>query len=257
MPTPDDYADEIAMGATPWQIALLNLNPPYVGWNPGDDSMKNGGTCSWADFSERWPLDDLNEVVNFHFQVTRKSENCAACGATGTSPGARTVEHLFYHGDLGLKTYTGGWNDKITEDEYQALLAEGRIQGRTEGALPTVEEVNRLQAAANVGGHFGYHDAINRFILVHARCKRLGIEPKCAECAGRGYHYTAPDTHVVLSLWMLYPRKGLSQGLRIEPIEEGDQEAVFRFLRAAAARNAMRFEKIPAPPESNTPPTAG
>lgn len=241
------YADEIAMGAAPWQIALLNLNPPYTGWAPGDDSMKNGGTVSWADFSKCWSLDDLNEVVNFHFSIARKNQACEACWSTGSSPGARALEHAFYHGTPGIKTYSGGWNDKITEDEYQALLAAGRIQGRTERPPLTAEDVNRLQAAANASNRFGYHDAVNRYILVHARCKRLGIDPRCAECDGRGCRYTAPNPHVVLTLWMIYPRKGKSEGLQVESIQEADQEAVFCFLRAAAARNAMRFEKVPGP----------
>jgi hypothetical protein len=49
--------------------------------------------------------------------------------------------------------------------------------------VPTAEEVNREQHEHRFG--FG-HDAINRGILIEARCKRNGIVVECPACGGSG-----------------------------------------------------------------------
>ena len=48
--------------------------------------------------------------------------------------------------------------------------------------IPTAEEVNAYQHK----GGLGRHDAINRFILIEARAKRLGVWGKCHACKGKG-----------------------------------------------------------------------
>lgn len=48
--------------------------------------------------------------------------------------------------------------------------------------IPTAAEVN----ACNRLGGFDHHDGINRFILIEARAKRLGVFGKCAMCNGEG-----------------------------------------------------------------------
>ncbi|TSC81868.1 MAG: hypothetical protein G01um101420_781 [Parcubacteria group bacterium Gr01-1014_20] len=49
--------------------------------------------------------------------------------------------------------------------------------------MPTAEEVNAMQDRAFLMSH----DAINRWILVEARAKRLGVWGTCRKCRGRGY----------------------------------------------------------------------
>jgi hypothetical protein len=46
---------------------------------------------------------------------------------------------------------------------------------------------------------------------------------------------------MLLTLWMIHPRKGCSRGVEIKSLEEGDVPEAFRFLKHAARRNASRF----------------
>lgn len=100
------------------------------------------------------------------------------------------------------------WNDKITQDEVLALVKAGRLWDFTRkpindeqrevvrkkladggnswlpydnGYIPTAEEVNAVQ-------HRGMscHDCINRWVLIEARAKRLGVWGKCSSCRGKG-----------------------------------------------------------------------
>jgi hypothetical protein len=133
------------------------------------------------------------------------------------------------------------WNDKITDDEVQALLDAGRLMDWTRnGKTPTAEEVNAAQHRGGLSGH----DAINRMILTRTRLERLGLPVTCNECEGHGYVYTAPAAHVSLTLWWLHPRKGCSRGIEIERVEESEIPAVLEFLRTAAKRNADRFANL-------------
>lgn len=138
-----------------------------------------------------------------------------------------------------MSTGDGEWNDKITQDEADALKAGNRIR---KGEPYTAKEINKAQA----GHGLNAHDAINRCILIEARLKRFGIPSKCEACKGSGSVYVAPTAHVSLTLWWLHPRKGCSRGIEVTRIEEAELPEVFSFLRSAAERNATRFEKIPA-----------
>lgn len=130
----------------------------------------------------------------------------------------------------------GCWNDRITTDEFEALKAADRHNGHK-----SAREVNDAQHVRGLGSH----DAINRWILIEARCKRLGVPQACPACEGRGSLWTAPKAHVRLILWMLHPRKGCSRGVQIGRVEREDLPAVYAWLREAANRNAERFSRIP------------
>lgn len=131
----------------------------------------------------------------------------------------------------------GEWNDKITEDEAKALVKEGR--GSCD-KLKTADDFNQAQHGRGLSGH----DAINRSILIEARCKRLGVPKTCNSCEGHGEEYIEPNAHVSLTLWMLHPRKGCSRGVEIARITQDDLPDVFAWLKKAAARNAERFAAI-------------
>ncbi len=229
---PDDVADAANLNAEPWQLDLLALNPEYCWWGVGEDHMTlkgNWGSTVAQGWHER-PLDNMNEVVNFHFELRRPSENCAACAGRGDSPQARRLAEDWYgFGD------SPRWDGNITDDEAAALVAAGRFP---EGS--TAKSIN-----AGIGrGPFG-HDAINRWICVSARCKRLGYPESCTACDGRGHFWTSDVCSVDLTLWLLFPRKGAAPGVRMEGIQRDDLPKVFAFLRAAAERNAARFAKVP------------
>lgn len=107
----------------------------------------------------------------------------------------------------------------------------------------TAEEVNRANSCGGMFGDFN-HDAINRFILIETRAKRLGVYGHCQDCKGDGYIYTEPAAHVNLILWMIHPRKGCSRGIEVSNIQESDIPAITKYLKEAAKRNADRFSSI-------------
>jgi hypothetical protein len=79
----DDQQNLAMLNAETWQIELLKLNPSYLWWGCYEDYMSddNKGWSSrtimenW-DECKNWDLDELNELVNFYFEVYRKSEPC-------------------------------------------------------------------------------------------------------------------------------------------------------------------------------------
>lgn len=235
-----DEDDAKALNAEPWQIELLKANPSYLGWGPGEDAMYaigDGGWSSsllipdWVTFINEWPLNDLNECVNFYFSVQRESEECDKCHGEYYHPDSQHIVRTFYQ--HSCRPGERPWNANITEDEAAALVEAGRAHEMT-----TASEFNAAQGVINC------HDAINRHILIAQRCKRLGLPVYCDKCDGRGYVYTADHAHVTLTLWWLHPRKGCSRGLRIERIERDDLPAVIDFLQQARTRNDDRFRGV-------------
>ena len=236
-----DKDDAKRLKAEQWQIDLLKLNPSYLSWGPHEDYMWTKGEGwnssqihpTWKAFGP-WGLDELNECVNFYFSVDRASKECPTCGGDGYHPDAQPVAESFYSHSSpnGI-----GWNDKITQDEFKALQKKGRAK-----EFKTVDECNK----ANGPGARGIgHDAINRWILIEARLKRLGLPKTCPSCEGHGHVFTADKAHASLTLWWLHPRKGCSRGVEITAIEQAELPEVFAFLRTAADRNAARFAKLP------------
>lgn len=234
--------DEAAkIKAFPWQLELLSLNPGYCSWGPHEDYMAKDGNGwdsrqlfgSWQAFGP-WGLDDLNEVVNFYFEINRSSEECKVCDGNGYHEKAQEVVNTFYPhmNNRGIR-----WSDKITQDELDALISAGRFKPGT-----FLDDVN----AANRPGARGLgHDAINRHILTKARLKRLGLPVHCDCCGGDGYVYIAPEASVSLVLWFLHPRKGCSRGVEVGNITQEDLPVIYAYLREAAQRNADRFKAIP------------
>ena len=178
------------------------------------------------------------------------------CNGSGEHPALKGLSDTFYP-DYGLTpggeygVVREGWNDKITQDEVQALLDENRLFGfkdRVTATFPeevtvTAEEVNRAQKAGGIGCR---HDALNRGILIRARGIRLGLigpEEKsdyCPECKGQGYMRTGPD-RLVLHLWMLHPRKGAGRGITIKNVQFEDLTEVKEMLRCAYGQHTKHF----------------
>lgn len=253
-----DLKDAKQMNVEPWQLDLLKLNPSYVSWGPGEDYMKGkrdeGGWDagqafdSWKSFGP-WGLDDLNEVVNFYFSVHRENKPCEHCKQSGLNPATHQISEDFYDfANTGRR-----WNDKITQDEVDALIEKNRLMDFTSeytkekgwqkhGRPVTAAEVNAAQNRRGAG--LISHDAINRWILIETRAKRLGVYGHCEHCEGKGYIYTAPNAHVTLTLWFLHPRKGCSRGVEINNITQEDLPEIAKFLKQANERNMERFAKI-------------
>lgn len=290
-PTDEYDQKELArLNCEPWQVELLKLNPGYCSWGPHEDYMwKEGSGWDSRVIVENWKafnfeLDDLNECVNFYFQLNRESKDCPVCNGNGCHPDAQWISESFYghstpfrrqnarelesiavlasFGGEGPKRAVSGfpsgevlerygrefrdfceemrsgggeWHHKITDDEYEALKASNRHR-----KAKSASEVNAIERAGGMDGH----DAINRGILIEARCKRLGVPHYCEECEGHASVFTEPKAHVTLVLWMLHPRKGCSRGVEVTRIEESELPAVRAYLRKAADRNAERFSRI-------------
>jgi hypothetical protein len=250
-----DDDDAKRLNAEPWQLALLKANPPYCGWGPHEDYMITKGegwnsrifAPTWAEFGP-WNLDDLNECVNFYFEVSRASEECKTCGGNGYHPEAQGVVNTFYS---HMNPAGESWCKDVTQDEVLALVEAGRLMDWTHDFVPgegwkkkvpeytpTAAEVNAAQSGLRS------HDAINRGILTEARLKRLGLPVLCPSCEGRGETFTEPAAHVSLVLWWLHPRKGCSRGIEVTRLQREDLPAVQAFLKKAAERNAERFSGV-------------
>lgn len=239
-PDPDDDEDkkELAdLDAPAWMLELLHMNPDYPHWGPDEELMTTRGNgwstsiaaCKWED---HWPIDNLNECVHFYFEVSRPGHGCGACDRTGYNAATREINRTFFdHENAGRNA----WGADITEDEAAALVASGRGCGCVAAA-----EFNRRQKS-------GGHDAINRWILVETRAKRLGVYGMCEACGGSGEIVTGP-ARASLVVWMLHPRKGASRSIRYVDLRQDQLPSVFAWLREAANRNAGRFARIPEPP---------
>lgn len=92
------------------------------------------------------------------------------------------------------KLWNASWSHHLAQEDVDALIEGGRLMDFTHRRDPearrwqaieprptiTAEQVNRW----SLGG-FG-HDSINCWIAVEAKCKRLGVPYRCAECDGHG-----------------------------------------------------------------------
>lgn len=104
------------LNAEDWQVELLKVNPSYSFWGPHEDYMwkkGDGWDCpliydSWQDMNIE--LDDLNEVVNFYFQIQRESDSCPVCGGpkggNGIHPDSQWVSESFYRHSSPFKKRT-------------------------------------------------------------------------------------------------------------------------------------------------------
>lgn len=101
------------LNAQDWMIELLKANPDYCCWGNNEDYMwndKEGWSSrqsfgTWGAFQENFGgLDDLNECVNFYFQVTRDSKLCELCAGDGYHPDARWVSDSFYRHSSPFKS---------------------------------------------------------------------------------------------------------------------------------------------------------
>lgn len=259
-----DEDDAKKLNAEQWQLDLLKLNPSYCWWGNYEDYMSNDKgwrarhECQSID--DLWGLDELNEVVNFYFEVTRENHECPKCEGTTLNKETYQLEQDWYDfEETGRR-----WCSQLTEIEIEALVKAGRISDlldyrvrynkeddswvkRNEEntdwikcekpTMPTPEKVNAWNEGRGLG-----HDSINRWICVRARAEHLGIYGHC-DCDD-GYIYDSNEAKVSLQLWMIHPRKGCSKGVYIKEVKKEDLPKVFKYLKEAEQRNADRFRAI-------------
>lgn len=235
-----DIKDAARLQAPDWMLDTLALNPDYVSWGPNEDYMWNekGGwnsqifVSTFSDLFNNWQLNDLNEVVNFYFSIDRSTEICKVCDGSGKNLDYTKLDKDWY----GFENPENRWCDKLVQEEVDALWEEGRLNYKFK-EKPTAELVNKQATQI--------HDAINRWICVEVRAKRLGISTEnCPVCDGAAEVYTEPHPHLQLTLWVLHPRKGASRGVRVMDIKKEEIPEVVAYLKHAALRNADRFSGL-------------
>jgi len=130
-------------------LDLLKLNPEYVSWGPYEDYMwkesrEEGGPGGWdsrvivGTWSDNpFILDELNEVVNFYFEINRKNRECETCGGNGYHPDSHWVAESFYR-------HSSPFNIPSRRDQiiHQGLQEKFGLQFHTKvmsGAYPSEE----------------------------------------------------------------------------------------------------------------------
>ena len=235
----DSYEEEQLNELNPkaWMKDALKMNPSYPHWGNNEDYMADGSgwsaPCELKSVDELWTLDELNELVNFYFEVVRDSHKCEKCEGSGYNRETYQLSEDWYDFSRTGKR----WYDKLTQDEVDELWDRGRLKCDFK-MKPTAEEVNAAARSRSI------HDAINRFICIEKRAKRLGIFGECSICSGKGYYFDEEEAHLELQLWFIHPRKGCSRGVRVMNVTEDDMPKVIDYLKEARRRNEERFSGI-------------
>lgn len=148
----------------------------------------------------------INKMIWKGYANPYRGLECAACDGTGQSPEFKELSDNWY----AFEDESKQWCYSITQDEVRALADKGRLMDFTHipindeqkeivkkkvanggnnwlpfnnGYIPTAAEVNLWAKNGPLNGH----DAINRWICVETRAKRLGItETHCKYCSGEG-----------------------------------------------------------------------
>lgn len=151
-----------------------------------------------------WPLKQIWKGYINPF----KSQDCKACDQTGYNPETKKIADSWYDFAGIYSTRETRWSNNLDQDDVQALVDADRLwdftrvprneQQRADlkkkmeegnwggwlpynnGYVPTAQEVNEWNRRG-LG-----HDAINRYICVEAKAKRLGVYGKCQYCNGDG-----------------------------------------------------------------------
>jgi len=270
-------ADEVkVLNAEEWQLECLKKNPEYCSWGNYEDYMTNkdsqwGSAIELESVSKLWGLDELNELVNFYFEVTRENKPCKHCDQSGLNLKTKQLKDSWYSFDksdwisIGInKRYNNAaWQYHLTEIEIKALVEAGRLNdlmpircsydkenekwyGWIDGKkqeiekpeYPSPEKVNEWSIKG-----FG-HDSINQWIALEARARHLGVYGHCEHCEGQGYIYTEPKAKLSLQMWFIHPRKGSSRGVYLKNIEQSEVVGVIEYLKEARQRNYDRFSML-------------
>lgn len=220
----------------------------YVGWSPGDDSLRRYPSFdSWNEFEEAAGEQDpeLNLVADYWFEVAFDHTGCERCGGYGESAGMLELRRTF--GGRGF--FDIGWSSDLTDDDVATLVAHGLLDlAPFGGEVPSAATLNRLTFERAMNSNPGWgephawrgHTTSSMLLLLEPRAERLGVAGPCEDCAGTGYHRRSDD-YLRLHLWMLRPRTGKSIGFSVDHVTEADLLAVRAFLARSADRHAAHF----------------
>lgn len=238
-----------------------------VGHHPEDPRDRSGG-----------------EIVHWYFRIQRHGQSCGECSGSGLNPESFELDRSWYHmyaadgkgwasqltqDEVDALLDHGRLSDLVsmpTLTALERLVAEGKIDRSSamqrwesrnravdvtckDGTIRnyqvrwrdqvSAEEVNQLSDTRGL-----FHDAINQWICVEQRAKRLGVWGKCRICKGDGRVYTEPKGRLMLVLWVANPKTGQSYGVEIHNITKAEIPAVHTYIRECGARlmNRLSFE---------------
>lgn len=183
-----------------------------------------------------WPLETSWKGYHNPYRAI----DCKQCDGSGLNPATKKLSDDWY---AHLRTDgRDGWSNHLEQAEVDALIEAGRLQDfthtwdaeggrkpRADGYLPTADDVNKWSRRG-----FG-HDAINQWICVEARAKRLGIYGKCTLCNGKGYYWCDDKYEQLHEDWQqIEPPAGegwqvwetVSEGSPITPVFPTSEELI-------------------------------
>ncbi len=157
---------------------------------------------------KRVPLDfdcPIDETwIGFLNPHYKHSRDCPFCEGSAFNPETRQIADDWYD----FENTGARWCDNITQDEVDALVEGGRLcewRGQDNGGYVKVPRTAAEVNAANARGSglFGElcHDAINRWICVETRAKRLGVYGHCAYCDEDGTLWRTPEDKAACEAW--------------------------------------------------------
>lgn len=149
-----------------------------------------------------WPLNKAwSGFINEYYEYRRE---CPFCEGSGQNPETKAISDDWY----AFEDRSRQWCHSITQDEVEALIKEKRLsdlthtwskengwQPKDPPYVPTADEVNEWSRKG-----FG-HDAINCWICVETRAKRLGVWGHCEYCKGYGDLWLSPEYEKKYDAW--------------------------------------------------------
>lgn len=104
--------------------------------------------------------------------------------------------------------YNGCWCHHLDARDVAALVKVSRLLDFTHtftreiGWLPKNPPVTPTPEEVNAWSLTGMaHDSINQWVVVCAECERLGVDAKCAACAGSGSVWESPEAKAEAEAW--------------------------------------------------------
>lgn len=159
-----------------------------------------------------WPL----HMVWKGYVNPYSSQECSACNGSGYNRETKQLSDDWYahSGDRAAR-----WCYKLTQDEVDALIANGRLWDFTRDFIPgrgwvdkdpvpfiSAEMINAIARKRFI------HDAINRNICVETRAKRLGVYGLCPACGGDGCVWFSERVRELSDKWYEEERYGPPTG---------------------------------------------
>jgi len=154
--------------------------------------------------------------------ATRNCKNTPEFYGTGESAIVREAVRFVREAVRLANLFNSSWSHHLDRQDVAALLKAGRLRDFTHVArTPEQQEIVRQKVAA--GGNSwlpksnGYvptpkevndwsisgvgHDAINCWLVVKAKCRRLQVPYECADCKGEGSIWDSPENKKIAEEW--------------------------------------------------------